>query len=476
MNILEKVSKIGKKKLVKFKTGKIVNISELIVDVEFTDHTPKILNCLYIMKGGDKITLEVAQHLNGNIFRCIAMKATKGLKRNDVVFDTESSLKIPIGKGLLGRVINPLGEILDGLDEYNYEEECEIYKKPPAFSKISTETTILETGIKVLDLFTPYTKGGKIGFFGGAGVGKTVLINELIYNIAVAHDGLSVFVGAGERIREGLDLYESMKESQVINLEGESKVVMVLGQMCEVPFQRNRCVLTGLSVAEYFANKGKDILLFIDNAFRFVQAGAEISTLLGRMPSILGYQPNLSTEIGEIQDRITSTNDGSITSIQAIYVPADDITDPAPSTIFEHLGSKLVLSRNIAAKGFFPAVDPLASSSRQLCPEIVGQEHYDIATNAKNVLQQYKNLESIIAIFGDHELSEDQKTIVKRARILQNFLTQPMFTAKAFSGKEGKFVKLSETLDGVKRILLGEFDEEFAGDFYMIGDISEKRV
>lgn len=473
-NILEKIK--GKKAL-KLKNGRIIQISGLVIDVEFIGHCPKILNCLYILKNREKIIMEVMQHLGGNVFRCVSMKSTRGLQRGDVIFDTELPMQIGVGESVLGRVINPLGEALDGLDDYEYKQENSIHKSAPNFNDLSTEVSTLETGIKVLDLFTPYMRGGKIGFFGGAGVGKTVLITELIHNIAMAHSGYSVFVGAGERIREGLELYESMIHSEVIDLEGNnSKVAMILGQMCEPPGQRNRVVHAGLTIAEFFAQQGKDILLFIDNVFRFVQAGAEISTLLGRTPSVLGYQPTLATEIGEIQDRIASTKNGSITSVQAIYVPADDLTDPAPATIFNHLDSQVVLDRKIAASGIFPAVDPIGSSSRELSTNSVGERHYNLSNNCKKLLQEYQDLKSIIAIFGDQELSEDQKTTVKKARILQNFLSQPMFTAEKFTGIKGKFVKLSETLDGVERILNDEFNHIFPSAFYMIGGVDEAKI
>ena len=472
MEIEKMRAKLGKKNELG-KHGKIIGISGLVVDVEF-EHSPKILDAVYLIKNKKKIVMEVSQYLGSSIFRCVSMNSTRGFKRGDIVFDTESPIKIGVGNGTLGRVINPLGEPLDGRDEYGFEREDIIHKKPPAFTELSNNVAILETGIKVLDLFAPYVKGGKIGFFGGAGVGKTVLITELIHNIAMKHDGYSVFIGAGERIREGLELYESMIDSSVIDLEGNnSRVSMVLGQMSESPGQRNRVVHSGLTIAEKFLEEGKDVLLFVDNIFRFVQAGSEISTLLGRTPSVLGYQPTLIKEIGEIQDRIVSTKTGSITSIQAIFIPADDMTDPAPAATFNHLSGQVLLDRSIAATGIFPAVNPLLSNSKELTPKNLGQRHYDLANSAKKLLQEYQELKNIIAIFGDQELSQEQKTVVKRARILQNFLSQPMFTAAKFTGKEGKYVKLSETLEGVEKILSGEYDEFSTTSFYMIGKITE---
>lgn len=459
---------------IKLHNGRIIRINGLIIDVEFLNHCPKIRNALFLIKNRTKIVMEVAQHLGDNIFRCFSFQSTTGLKRHEIVFDSGEPLKTAVGKGVLGRVIDTLGNNLDGLDEYNCSNLKSIYKTSPAFYNLSIKTEILETGIKALDLFTPYLKGGKIGFFGGAGVGKTVLITELIHNIAMKHSGYSVFVGSGERIREGQELYQSMIDSEIIDLEGDkSKVTIVLGQMNEPPGTRNRVVHTGLTIAEEFANEGKDILLFIDNVFRFIQSGAEISTLLGRTPSTMGYQPTLATDVGEIQDRIASTKNGSITSIQAIYVPADDFNDPSCATIFGHLDSKVVLSRKKVSVGIFPAIDPLMSNSRGISIEIIGQRHYDLANNSKALLQEYEELKNIVAIFGDHELSNEQKTSVKRALILENFLSQPMFTSSKFTGKNGKFVTLNDTLNVVENILKGDYDKISPVKFYMIGGLED---
>jgi len=470
--ILKKRDLVGKK----IKHGSIVRINGLIIDVEFIGHTPSIRNNIYIIKNKKKYVFEIAQHLGDNLYRCFAFKNTTGLCRGDLVIDSGEPMKISVGKTMLGRVIDTIGAPLDGQDQYSEKEQKSIYGEKIDFEDISLNIEILETGIKAIDLFTPYIKGGKIGFLGGAGVGKTVVITELMHNIAKMHDGYSVFVGAGERIREGQELFEEMKSSGIIN-EKESRVSIVLGQMNEAPGMRNRVIHTGLTIAEDFVNQGKDVLLFVDNIFRFVQAGTEISTLIGRTPSTMGYQPTLATEVGEIQDRMVSRKNGSITSVQAIYVPADNMQDLAVTTIFSHLDSKVVLSRNKSSAGYFPAFDPLQSSSKMIDENIIGLRHYNLAVKAKALLQEYEELKNIVAIFGDHDLSPAQKTVVNRAMILQNFLTQPMFAAYKATGRKGVFVSLDDTLNVVDNILLGKYDNISPTVFYMIGgeaDIKEE--
>ncbi len=459
--------------------GKIIKIQGLVVDIEFSkiEELPDIYNALTMLKNDKKYVFEVLQHLGSKIVRCVSMMSIAGLKRGDLVINTKNPLKAKVGNCVLGRVVDALCEPLDNRDEIDDRKNLPIHRAAPSYKNLSIITNILPTGIKAIDLFTPYTKGRKIGFFGGAGVGKTVIITELIRNIAVMHEGYSVFIGAGERVREGLDLYESMVDSGVIDLEGDdSKVAVVLGQMCEPPGQRNRVVHTGLTIAENFAeDQKKDVLLFIDNVFRFIQAGSEISTLLGRTSSSMGYQPTLLNEIGAVQDRIASTKNGSITSVQAVYVPADDFTDPAPVAIFKHLNCQVVLNRKIAASGIFPAIDPLMSSSNEFSPSIVGEEHYNIANKAKQILQEYEELKSIIAIFGTEDLSYEQKHLLKIAERLRNFLSQPMFTAEKFTGKPGKLVTIQQTIEGVSEILCGSLNHIDEHNFYMIGDISEAK-
>jgi F-type H+-transporting ATPase subunit beta len=468
LNIREKGLNIKKNETNK---GNIISINGFVVDIEFKNQMPKILNEIFLVKNGLKYVFEVSQHLSPEIVRAMSINSTKGLQKGDTVSDAGKPIQAKVGMGVMGRVFDGLSNPLDFKDEYEGEFNRAIHQNPPKLSNLSTKTEILVTGIKIIDLLTPYMKGGKIGFFGGAGVGKTILINELIENIAKS-GGLSVFIGAGERIREGLDLYDSMVSSGVIDLEGgSSKVAMFLGQMSESPGQRNRVVHTGLTNAEYFANDlKKDVLLFIDNIFRFIQAGCEISSLLGRTPSAAGYQSTLAKEVGEIQDRITSNSSGgSITSIQSVYVPADDLNDPAPSVLFEHLTTQVVLSRKIASSGIFPAIDPLESLSRELTVENVGERHYKIAIAAKTLLFEYSELKNIIAIFGDQELSDSQKVTVKRARILQNYFSQPLFVAAKFTGTPGQSVSLEITLSNVENIINGKYDNYSEYDFYMIG-------
>lgn len=468
--------------------GKVTQVIGPVVDVIFESGSlPKLLTaCLVTNKNiNDKennLVLEVAQHLGENTVRCIAMDATEGLKRNALVTNTKSPIKIAVGKATLGRILNIVGEPIDEQGPVNASEYLPIHRKPPAFFEQSTEVSILETGIKVIDLLAPYSRGGKIGLFGGAGVGKTVLIMELINNIAKGHGGLSVFAGVGERTREGRDLYNEMIESGVIKwdeenhkvISEESKVALIYGQMNEPPGARARVALSGLTVAEYFRdNFGQDVLLFVDNIFRFTQAGSEVSALLGRIPSAVGYQPTLATEMGELQERITTTKKGSITSVQAIYVPADDLTDPAPATAFAHLDATTVLSRSIADLGIYPSVDPLDSTSRILSAENVGEEHYNVARMVQSVLQRYKELQDIIAILGMDELSQEDKLVVARARKIQRFLSQPFFSAEAFTGAKGKYVKLSDTVRGFKEICEGLHDHIPEQAFYMIGTIEE---
>ena len=449
--------------------GSVKQVIGVVVDVHFEDHLPEIYNALELDLAGKKLVLEVEQHIGSNIVRCIAMGTTDGLRRGDKAIDTGAPISVPVGEETLGRIFNVLGDVVDGGEEPKTEKRYGIHRPAPKFVEQSSNIEILETGIKVIDLICPIVKGGKVGLFGGAGVGKTVVIQELIHNIASEHGGYSVFAGVGERTREGNDLYNEFKESGVID-----KVSMVFGQMNEPPGSRARVALTGLSIAEYFRDeKHQDVLFFVDNIFRFTQAGSEVSALLGRMPSAVGYQPTLSSEMGELQERITSTKNGSITSIQAVYVPADDLTDPAPATTFGHLDSTVVLSRSLSELGIYPAVDPLDSSSIILDPKIVGQEHYEVARGVQMILQRYKDLQDIIAILGMEELSQEDKIIVGRARKIQRFLSQPFFVAEAFTGRPGKYVKLTDTVRSFKEILDGKHDGKSEDDFYMIGGIEE---
>ncbi|KAJ6644813.1 ATP synthase subunit beta [Pseudolycoriella hygida] len=459
--------------------GKIVQIISAIVDVQFSSNSqlPKILNALECDNNGSKVILEVAQHIGDNIVRCISMHPTDGLIRNQIVRDTGDSIKVPVGIETLGRVMNVTGNPIDNRGDFNSPSLSSIYQPAPAFNQQSTEKNILVTGIKVIDLLAPYVKGGKIGLFGGAGVGKTVLIMELINNIAKAHGGYTVFAGVGERTREGNDLYNEMITSGVINLQEpkKSKVSLVYGQMNEPPGARARVALTGLTIAESFRDLegGQDVLFFIDNIFRFTQAGSEVSALLGRIPSAVGYQPTLATDMGELQERITSTKHGSITSVQAIYVPADDLTDPAPASSFAHLDATTVLSRQISALGIYPAVDPLDSNSQMLDPEIVGEKHYSVARLVQKILQTYKSLQDIIAILGMDELSEADKLTVSRARKIQRFLSQPFHVAEVFTAVPGKFVNLTDTIEGFQGLVEGKYDYLPESAFYMVGNISE---
>ena len=455
--------------------GKITQVIGAVVDVRFEGDLPEILTALECQNGQNRLVLEVAQHLGESSVRTIAMDATEGLKRGDEVKDTGAPIKVPVGPETLGRIVNVVGEPIDEKGKVNTKESWPIHRAAPTFNDQSTETEILVTGIKVIDLLAPYAKGGKIGLFGGAGVGKTVIIMELINNIAKAHGGFSVFAGVGERTREGNDLYHEMIESGVIKPEGSgSKAALVYGQMNEPPGARARVALTGLTVAEYFRDQeGQDVLFFVDNIFRFTQAGSEVSALLGRIPSAVGYQPTLATDMGNLQERITTTNKGSITSVQAIYVPADDLTDPAPATSFSHLDATTVLSRQIAELGIYPAVDPLDSTSRILDPRIVGDEHYNVAREVQKVLQTYKSLQDIIAILGMDELSEEDKLTVARARKIQRFLSQPFFVAEVFTGSPGKLVDLESTIKGFDAICKGEYDHLPEAAFYMVGTIEE---
>ena len=456
------------------KIGHIISVVGPVVDVQFEGELPAILNALETDNHGNRLVLEVAQHLGENIVRTIAMDSTDGLVRGQEVVDTGGPITVPVGPETLGRILNVIGEPIDERGPVKAKMKLPIHREAPPFVEQSTEQEILITGIKVVDLLAPYLKGGKVGLFGGAGVGKTVLIMELINNIAKGHGGYSVFAGVGERTREGNDLYHEMLESGVIQPDGESKAALVYGQMNEPPGARARVGLTGLTLAEYFRDEeGKDVLLFIDNIFRFTQAGAEVSALLGRIPSAVGYQPTLATEMGALQERITSTTKGSITSVQAIYVPADDLTDPAPATSFAHLDATTVLSRQIAELGIYPAVDPLDSTSRALDPRIVGEEHYHVAREVQRVLQTYKSLQDIIAILGMDELSEEDKLIVARARKIQRFLSQPFHVAEVFTGLPGKFVQLEDTIKGFKAIVDGEYDDLPEAAFYMVGTIEE---
>ena len=455
--------------------GKITQIIGAVVDVKFDGELPEILSALECKNGDNRLVLEVAQHLGESSVRTIAMDATEGLKRGDEVTATGAPIQVPVGPETLGRIINVIGEPIDEKGEVKTKEKWPIHRAAPEFSDQSTETEILVTGIKVVDLLAPYAKGGKIGLFGGAGVGKTVLIMELINNVAKAHGGFSVFAGVGERTREGNDLYHEMIDSGVIKPEGPgSKAALVYGQMNEPPGARARVALTGLTVAEYFRDQeGQDVLFFVDNIFRFTQAGSEVSALLGRIPSAVGYQPTLATDMGNLQERITTTNKGSITSVQAIYVPADDLTDPAPATSFAHLDATTVLSRQIAEIGIYPAVDPLDSTSRILDPRIVGDEHYRVAREVQKILQTYKSLQDIIAILGMDELSEEDKLTVARARKIQRFLSQPFFDAEVFTGSPGKLVDLESTIKGFAAICNGEYDHLPEAAFYMVGTIEE---
>ncbi len=457
------------------KKGKITQIIGAVVDVNFESDLPEIYTALEVNNSGNKLILEVAQHLGENDVRTIAMDATEGLKRGDEVINTGAPISVPVGPETLGRIINVVGESIDEKGEVKTKEKWPIHRAAPKFTDQATETEQLVTGIKVIDLLAPYAKGGKIGLFGGAGVGKTVTIMELINNIAKAHGGFSVFAGVGERTREGNDLYHEMIESGVIKTDGKgSKAALVYGQMNEPPGARARVALTGLTVAEYFRDKeGQDVLFFVDNIFRFTQAGSEVSALLGRIPSAVGYQPTLATDMGNLQERITSTDKGSITSVQAIYVPADDLTDPAPATSFSHLDATTVLSRQIAEIGIYPAVDPLDSTSRILDPRVVGEEHYRVARDVQKILQAYKSLQDIIAILGMDELSEEDKLTVARARKIQRFLSQPFFVAEVFTGSPGKLVDLNDTIKGFDAICNGEYDHLPEAAFYMVGGIEE---
>ena len=454
--------------------GKITQVLGAVVDVQFDGDLPAILNALHVQNQGKLLVLEVAQHLGEKTVRTIAMDSTDGLVRGLEVSDTGNAITVPVGRAVLGRIINVIGEPVDERGPVKSDTYYQIHRPAPEFVDQSTEPQVLVTGIKVIDLLTPYPKGGKIGLFGGAGVGKTVTIMELINNVAKAHGGVSVFAGVGERTREGNDLYHEMMESKVIQLDGESKVALVYGQMNEPPGARARVALTGLTQAEYFRDEeGQDVLFFIDNIFRFTQAGSEVSALLGRIPSAVGYQPTLATDMGALQERITTTKKGSITSVQAIYVPADDLTDPAPATSFAHLDATTVLSRQIAELGIFPAVDPLDSTSRILDPRIVGEEHYKVARDVQRVLQTYKSLQDIIAILGMDELSEEDKLVVARARKIQRFLSQPFHVAEVFTGTPGALVKLEDTVKGFKGIVAGDYDDLPESAFYMVGTIEE---
>ena len=461
--------------MAKNKSGKITQVIGAVVDVKFDENLPPILNALEVDNNGTRLVLEVAQHLGENTVRCIAMDATEGLVRNMDAIDTGAPITVPVGPETLGRIINVVGDAIDEKKPIKSKKSYPIHRPAPEFVEQATESEILETGIKVVDLLAPYAKGGKIGLFGGAGVGKTVLIMELINNVAKAHGGYSVFAGVGERTREGNDLYNEMIESSVIIPDGPgSKAALVYGQMNEPPGARARVGLTGLTLAEYFRDEeGQDVLFFVDNIFRFTQAGSEVSALLGRIPSAVGYQPTLSTDMGALQERITTTTKGSITSVQAIYVPADDLTDPAPATSFAHLDATTVLSRQISEKGIYPAVDPLDSTSRMLDPRVVGEEHYETARSVQSILQQYKALQDIIAILGMDELSEEDKLTVARARKIERFLSQPFHVAEVFTGSPGKLVSLADTIKGFKGIVNGEYDHLTEAAFYMVGTIEE---
>lgn len=450
--------------------GKIVQITGPVIDVEFeSDNLPAIKDALTVELNGKTAVMEVSQHIGGNVVRCIMMASSEGLSKSHEVINTHEPIKVPVGKDVLGRMFNMQGETIDGGEKKEWEEKWSIHRNPPSFEEQSPAVEIFETGIKVIDLLAPYVKGGKIGLFGGAGVGKTVLIQELIHNIATEHGGYSIFTGVGERSREGNDLWHEMKESGVIE-----KTALVFGQMNEPPGSRMRVAQTGLTMAEYFRDKEhKDVLLFIDNIFRFIQAGSEVSALLGRMPSAVGYQPTLSNDVGALQERIASTKNGSITSVQAVYVPADDLTDPAPATTFAHLDATTVLSRKIVEQGIYPAVDPLESTSRILEPDIVGEDHYFTARKTQELLQKYKELQDIISILGMEELDEEDKISVYRARKIQKFLSQPFSVAENFTGIKGKYVPLNETIRGFKAIINGDMDEYPEEAFFMVGSIDE---
>lgn len=450
-------------------TGKIVQIMGPVVDVQFEGELPKLKDALEVTVDGKKLVMEVAQHIGSGMVRCIMLAASEGLYKDLEVTATGRSITVPVGRKCLGRLFNVVGETIDGLEDLKDTEHWEIHRRPPGFEEQSASVEILETGIKVIDLLTPYAKGGKIGLFGGAGVGKTVLIQELITNIANEHGGFSIFTGVGERSREGNDLWNEMKESGVIN-----KTALVFGQMNEPPGARMRVAETGLTMAEYFRDvEHQDVLLFIDNIFRFIQAGSEVSSLLGRMPSAVGYQPTLATDVGELQERIASTQNGSITSVQAVYVPADDLTDPAPATTFAHLDATTVLSRKIAEKGIYPAVDPLESNSRNLEEDVVGAEHYEVARRVQEYLQKYKELQDIIAILGMEELSEEDKTTVYRARKIEKFLSQPFHVAEMFTGLKGVYVPVEETVKGFKKIIDGEADDVPEQAFFNAGTFDD---
>ncbi|MGC6512356.1 MAG: F0F1 ATP synthase subunit beta [Parvibaculales bacterium] len=455
--------------------GKITQVIGAVVDVQFEDKLPEILNALETKNDGNRLVLEVAQHLGERTVRTIAMDSTEGLVRGQEVTDTGNPIKVPVGEATLGRIMNVIGEPVDDAGKISSRTSRAIHQEAPEFVEQSTEAEMLVTGIKVVDLLAPYAKGGKIGLFGGAGVGKTVLIMELINNVAKAHGGYSVFAGVGERTREGNDLYWEMIESGVNSEKGGdgSKCTLVYGQMNEPPGARARVALTGLTVAEHFRDEGQDVLFFVDNIFRFTQAGSEVSALLGRIPSAVGYQPTLATDMGAMQERITTTTKGSITSVQAIYVPADDLTDPAPATSFAHLDATTVLSRSIAEKGIYPAVDPLDSTSRIMEPRIVGDEHYDVARQVQEILQRYKSLQDIIAILGMDELSEEDKLVVSRARKIERFLSQPFHVAEVFTGSPGVLVDLADTIKGFKGLCAGDYDHLPEGAFYMVGTIDE---
>ena len=453
--------------------GKIIQVMGPVVDVEFSDYLPEINEALETTLNVDgkeqRLVLEVAIQLGDNRVRTIAMDMSEGLVRGQEVKATGGPIKVPVGEEVLGRIFNVIGEAIDGAGDVNAKEEWSIHRTPPSLEEQSTKTEVFETGIKVVDLLAPYNKGGKVGLFGGAGVGKTVIIMELINNVAMKHSGYSVFAGVGERTREGNDLYEEMKESNVLD-----KVALCYGQMSEPPGARNRIALTGLTMAEYFRDeKGLDVLMFIDNIFRFAQSGAEMSALLGRIPSAVGYQPTLASEMGKLQERITSTKSGSITSVQAVYVPADDLTDPAPASVFAHLDATTVLNRSIAEKGIYPAVDPLDSTSRMLDPNIIGQEHYEVARGVQSILQKYKDLQDIIAILGMDELSEEDKNTVERARKIEKFLSQPFHVAEEFTGSPGIYVTLDDTIKSFKGVLEGKYDDLPEAAFYMVGGIDD---
>ena len=451
------------------KNGKIVQVMGPVIDVEFEDELPKIKDALEVELDGKKLVMEVSQHIGGNCVRCIMLAASEGLCKDMEVINTGDAIKVPVGDKTLGRLFNVVGETIDGLDSLDKEEHWAIHRKPPTFEEQSANVEILETGIKVIDLLTPYPKGGKIGLFGGAGVGKTVLIQELITNVATQHGGYSIFTGVGERSREGNDLWKEMGESGVLE-----KTALVFGQMNEPPGARMRVAETGLTMAEYFRDvEHQDVLLFIDNIFRFVQAGSEVSSLLGRMPSAVGYQPTLATDVGELQERIASTKNGSITSVQAVYVPADDLTDPAPATTFAHLDATTVLSRKIVEKGIYPAVDPLESNSRILEPDVVGEEHYQVARKVQEYLQKYKELQDIIAILGMEELSDEDRLTVNRARRVQRFLSQPFSVAEQFTGVPGVMVSIEDTIRGFKMIMDGETDDIPEQAFLNVGTIED---